>query len=146
MVGVEEEVRAIVAEELGLKKGEVGAETEVSVEMALASRQPDPVLRRIQDQFGTDFSPRTKERYWWLAAVLVAPVPAWVGSMAVGALFRVVPESPPWWTERTAFLGVVVPVWVGLVWLGMRWLKGRTTVRRRVRVGEIERAVRWGRW
>jgi hypothetical protein len=146
MDSIEQTVRTIVAEALAHPVAEVGPDTEVSIAVTPGLPEDDPVLRRIQAQFATDFTPLTHRKHSSLVFVLVFALPLFFNRWLAGAVLRVVPENPPVWTETTAFLFVVMPVWVAILQAARRWAMNAAPAQRRVRVSQIVGAVRRGAW
>jgi hypothetical protein len=146
MDSIERTVRTIVAEALAHPVAEVGPDTEVSIAVTPGLPEDDPVLRRIQAQFATDFTPLTHRKHSSLVFVLVFALPLFFNRWLAGAVLRVVPENPPVWTETTAFLFVVMPVWVAILLAARRWGMNVAPAERRVRVSQLVGAVRRGAW
>jgi hypothetical protein len=146
MDSIERTVRTIIAEALAQPVAEVGPDTEVRIAAPPGRPEDDPVLQRIQNPFATDFTQLTHRKYSGLVFVLMFALPLFFNRWLAGAVLRVVPENPPVWTETTAFLFVVMPVWVAILQAVKRWGMNAAPAERRVRVSQLVGAVRRGAW
>jgi hypothetical protein len=139
-------VRSIVSAHLGLRPADVTPETEITVRVRLQTGDDDPMLRSLHIHFGTDFTPLTHRRVHWSTVLTLAPVAAAAERFVSRAVFKHFPPNPPYWSEYTAAAVVLALTWGLLALAAVLYMQSRPPGEERVKVGQIEAAIRRGRW
>lgn len=139
-------VRDIVAAHLGLRPAQVTPDTEITVRVRLPAGDEDPLLRSLHIHFGTDFTGLTHRRIHWSTVLTLAPVAAAVERVISRAISKQFPPNQPPSGEHIAAAITLILTWGLLALAAIIYMQTRPPGEQRVKVAEIEAAIRRGRW